>query len=149
MTMVKRQKEPNEEHTPADGPSPPTPDVCASTTQYGRPCRNQAQLGKSVCWSHDPENATQRAQNARAGGIAVHSPATLEFAELKDELKALIKEVKDGKVAPGVASVITQLANVLLRGIEQERKVKETEELEQRIGELERRAADGYTRPAA
>ena len=35
---------------------------------------------------------------------------------------------------------------MLLRGIEQERKVKETEELEQRIEELERRAEGGHQR---
>ena len=146
--MTNNHTEPNEEHSPAGGSSP-TPNACTATTQYGRPCQNQAQPGKSVCWSHDPENAAQRAQNARAGGIAAHSPTTLEIAELKDELKELIKEVKVGKITPGVASVITQLANVLLRGIEQQRKVKETEELEQRIEELERRAEDGFTRPTA
>jgi hypothetical protein len=35
---------------------------------------------------------------------------------------------------------------VLLRGIEQERKVKETEELEQRSEELERRTESGHQR---
>ena len=146
--MTNSHTEPNEEHTPAGGSSP-SPGVCTATTQYGRPCQNPAHPGKSVCWTHDPENATQRVRNARAGGVAVHSPATHEIGELKEELKALIREVKDGEITPGVASVITQLANVLLRGIEQQRKVKESEELEARIEELERRAEGGYQRQAA
>jgi hypothetical protein len=147
--MTNKPKEiPYEEPTPAGG-SPPIPGACTAVTQYGRPCQNQTQPGKSVCWSHDPENAAQRVRNARAGGVAAHSPATREIQELKDELKALVREVKEGKIAPGVAAVITQLANVLLRGIEQQRRVKETEELEARIEELERRAEGGYQRQAA
>ena len=70
-----------------------------------------------MCWHHDPENAAQRARNARAGGVAAHSPATREIGELKEELKALIREVKEGEVAPGVAAVITQLANTIIRAI--------------------------------
>jgi hypothetical protein len=83
------------------------------------------------------------------GGWAAHSPTSLEISELKDELKALIREVKEGKVAPGVAAVITQLANTIIRAIEQDRKVRETEEMEERIAELERRAENGHQRPGA
>jgi thiamine phosphate synthase YjbQ (UPF0047 family) len=80
----------------------------------------------------------------------VHSPATREIGELKDELKALICEVKDGKVAPGVATVITQLANTSIRAIDQDRRVRELDDIEERLAELERRAADGTVqRPAA
>lgn len=79
----------------------------------------------------------------------MHSPATREIQELKDELKSLMREVKDGKIAPGVASVITQLANVLLRGIEQERKVRELGEIGDRLAALERRAESGHQRQAS
>jgi hypothetical protein len=98
-----------------------------------------------ACWSHDPENAAQRSRNARAGGRAAHSPTSLEIGDLK----ALIREVKDGKVAPGVAAVITQLANTIIRAIEQDRKVRELDEIEERLAELERRAENGHKRPAA
>jgi hypothetical protein len=104
MTMTNSHTEPHKEHTPADGSSP---GVCTATTQYGRPCQNPAQVGKPTCWSHDPDNAAQRLRNARTGGRAAHSPTSLEIGELKDELKTLIREVKEGKVAPGVAAVIT------------------------------------------
>ena len=130
------------------GDSLPT-NACSVTTKYGRPCQNPAQSGKDVCWSHDPENATQRAKNARSGGRAVHSPGTTEIAELKDELKALVREVKAGEVAPGVATVITQLSNVILRAVEQDRKVRETEELEERLAALEGRGNGSFARPAA
>ena len=140
---------PDDEDLLAGGAPPPSPRPCAATTQYGRPCQNPAQSSKVVCWSHDPENAAQRARNARAGGRAAHSPTSLEIGELKGELRALIREVKDGKVAPGVAAVITQLANTIIRAIEQDRKVRELDEIEERLAELERGADDGHQRPAA
>ena len=73
---------------------------------------------------------------------------TLEIQELKDELRSLIRKVKEGTMASGPASVITQLSNVLLRAIETERKVRETEELEERLAALEG-GRDGTPRKAA
>lgn len=134
---------------PADEDSPPSHGVCVAMTQYGRPCQNPAQPGKATCWSHDPENAAQRARNARAGGRAAHSPTSLEIGELKDELKVLIREVKEGKVAPGVAAVITQLSNTIIRAIEQDRKVRELDEMEERLAALEARTDGEAGRVAA
>ena len=130
------------------GDSLPT-GACSVATKYGRPCQNPAQPGKDVCWSHDPDNATQRAKNARAGGRAVHSPGTAEIAELKDELKALVREVKEGKVTPAIGTVLNQICNTIIRTVEQERKVRETEELEERLAALEGRGNGSFARPAA
>jgi hypothetical protein len=47
--------------------------------------------------------------------------------------------VLSGELLPGPAAVANQLINTRLRAIEQERKNKETEELEARIEALERR----------
>ncbi|MDP9458452.1 MAG: hypothetical protein M3Q49_04980 [Actinomycetota bacterium] len=117
------------------------PHLCRATTKYGRPCQNAPLPGKAECYSHspDPEHVAQRARNARAGSYAAHSPGTTEIQELKDELKALVREVKAGEVAPGVATVITQLSNVILRAIEQDRKIRELEDLEERLAALEGR----------
>ncbi len=128
--------------------NPPRP--CRATTRYGRLCQNVPLPGREECYSHspDPEHVAQRARNARAGSHAAHSPGTTEIQELKDELKALVREVKAGEVAPNVATVITQLSNVILRAIEQDRKVRELEDLEARLAALEGRR-DGTTRAAA
>ena len=144
--MTDKPKEVSREgHALAGGIPPTSPGACTATTQYGRPCHNPTQPGSTVCWSHDPGNAARRIRNARAGGRAAHSPTSLEIGELKE----LIREVKDGKVAPGVAAVITQLSNTIIRAIEQDRKVRELDEIEERLAELERRADDGHQRPAA
>lgn len=126
------------------------PRLCQATTKYGRPCQNLPLPGKGECYSHsrDPEHVAQRARNARAGSYAAHSPGSTEIAELKEELKALVREVKAGEVAPGVATVITQLSNVILRAIEQDRKVRELDDLEERLAALEERR-DGTARQAA
>jgi hypothetical protein len=47
-------------------------------------------------------------------------------------------------VRPDVAAVITQLSNTIIRAIEQGRKVRETEEMGERLAELERRTENGH-----
>ncbi len=67
----------------------------------------------------------------------------------KDELRALVRDVKDGIVAPGVGAVLNQLLNSMLRAVETERTVRETEELEERLAALEGRRDGSSARPAA
>ncbi len=133
-----------------DGNSPtPQGVLCSGTTKYGRPCPNAPQPDKPHCWHHDPELAERRSRNARAGGRAVHSPGTAEIAELKDELKALVRDVKEGKVTPAIGTVLNQICNTIIRAVEQERKVKETEDLEERLAALEGRGDGPSAREAA
>ena len=124
--------------------SAPVSGACSSTTKYGRPCSLPPQPGKDVCWAHDPANAEQRIRNSRAGGMATHSPATLEIHELKEELRGLAADVKKGKVSPGVGTVLNQLLNTVLRAIAEDRKVRETEELEERVARLEEKGGQGW-----
>ncbi len=137
------------EDGPADGPPLHRPGTCRSITQYGRPCQNPAQPGKTVCWSHDESNAEQRRRNARAGGVAAHSPATLEIGELKDELKALARDVKEGKVTPAIGTVLNQICNTIIRAVEQERKVRELDEVVERLDRLEGRGNGASSARAA
>jgi hypothetical protein len=51
-----------------------------------------------------------------------------------------------GDLLPGPAAVANQLINTRLRAIEQERKNKETEDLEARIDALERQQGAGRER---
>ncbi|MDP9458528.1 MAG: hypothetical protein M3Q60_22750 [Actinomycetota bacterium] len=126
------------------------PRLCRATTKYGRPCQNAPLPGKEECYSHspEPEHVAQRAKNARAGSHAAHSPGTTEIQELKDELKALVRDVKDGTVLPGVGAVLNQLLNSMLRAVESERKIRELDDVEERLAVLEGRR-DGTTRAAA
>ncbi|PLS83676.1 MAG: hypothetical protein CYG60_21560 [Actinobacteria bacterium] len=130
-------------------PTPPREILCTGVTKYGRPCPNAPQPDKDVCWHHDPELAERRSRNARAGGRAMHSPGIVEIQELKDELKALARDVKEGRVAPAIGTVLNQIMNTIIRAVEQERKVRETEEFEERLAALEGRRNGSAARPAA
>ena len=111
---------------------------CAAITKGGNRCKLEATSG-SYCWSHAPENAQVRKQRARRAGKA---RANHELSEIKELLEDLTKRVlgEDGieKLETGPAAVANQLINTRLRAIEQERKNRESEELEARIEALER-----------
>ncbi len=81
--------------------------------------------------------------------MAAHSPATLEIGEFKGELRAFAWDVKENKVVPGVGSTLVQIYNTVIRAIETGRKVREQEELEQRIEALEMGRDGSSARPAA
>jgi hypothetical protein len=110
---------------------------CAAITKGGNRCKLEATSG-SYCWSHAPENAQVRKQRARRAGKA---RANHELSEIKELLEDLTKRVlgEDGieKLETGPAAVANQLINTRLRAIEQERKNRESDELEARIEALE------------
>jgi len=60
-----------------------------------------------------------------------------ELAGLKAQLQDLTKDVLAGDLETGRAAVANQLINTRLRAIEVERRVKEAEELEERLEALE------------
>jgi hypothetical protein len=95
------------------------------------------------CWSHHPSHAEQRRRRAARGGRAGgRGRPNHELAEIKDLLEDLTSRVlrEEGAelLETGPAAVANQLINTRLRAIEQERKNKETQDLEARIESLER-----------
>lgn len=66
-------------------------------------------------------------------------PAAQEIRELKDELRTLARGVKEGEVPPPVGTALNQIYNTLLRAMDQERRTRETGELEERLAALEER----------
>jgi hypothetical protein len=112
---------------------------CAAITSAGERCRLDATSG-SYCWSHDPENAEERRRRARRGGKAKGAG---ELSEIKREIRAVIAGVLTGRVDKGKGAVVLQGYNTLLRAVEVERKIKETDEQEERIAALERKFGVG------
>ena len=90
--------------------------------------------GQSHCYAHDPDRSKERKRNASRGG---KSKGHGELGELKKQIKDLAAEVLDGTADRGRAAVANQLYNTLIRAIEQERKVRELEELAGRMEALE------------
>ena len=112
---------------------------CRAIKQNGERCTLPAKGQLGVCWAHDPANAAQRRRQASRGG---RSKPSRELAEIKTLLSDLTDRVLGGEgVEPletGRAAVANQLLNTRLRAVEVERKIKEAEEFEERLAELER-----------
>jgi hypothetical protein len=110
-------------------------DQCSTTKRNGEPCTLPAVGQQGLCWAHDPKNAEKRRRGQSRGG---RGKPTTEIRALKKQLEDLAAGVLDGSVERSSAVVVNQIINTRARLIELERKVKETEELEERIEQLER-----------
>ena len=108
---------------------------CAGTKPDGGQCTAIVNPQQTYCYWHDPDRAGERRRNASRGGKAKSSR---EIADLKKQLEDLADDVLEGRIERGTAAVVNQLLNTRARLIELERKIKETEEIEERLTALER-----------
>jgi hypothetical protein len=69
-----------------------------------------------------------------------------ELPSIKKQLREVAENVLEGKTTTAKGSVFATLYGVLIRAIEQERKQKELEEVEERLEALEQRASGGQVR---
>jgi hypothetical protein len=88
-----------------------------------------------MCWLHDPARAEQRHRHASK---AARSKGNKEVALLKEEIKAVIADVKAGELDRNDAQVMIQGYRALKDFIALERQVRETDELATEIEELKR-----------
>src|SRR5918994_3403743 len=111
---------------------------CAGKKGDATPCERIVGSSQQYCYAHDPDYAEDR---KRAASKAARSPAkgrsNSEIREIKGRLKDLYAAVLEGRAERAAAAVANQIANTQLRAIELERKVREQEELEERLDELE------------
>ena len=110
-------------------------DRCRATKVNGEGCKAPATGAAGYCWAHAPENAEKR---SRMASRAARAKPNREIRDIKALCEDLTERVLAGELLPGPAAVANQLINTRLRAIEQERKAKETDELEARIEALER-----------
>ena len=115
---------------------------CAAFKPTGEPCERIVKASQTYCFSHDPDRAEQRKRNASKAG---KGGGSAEIRGLKKQLEDLAEGVLEGRVDRGDAVAVNQILNTRARLIELERKIKETEELEERLEALER-AAEGQRR---
>jgi hypothetical protein len=109
--------------------------VCAGTKRDGSQCTASVEPPQRYCWWHDPDNAEER---RRAASKAGKSRPSRELPAIKAQLQDLTEQVLAGGLETGRAAVANQFINTRLRAIEQERKNRETDQLEARIEALER-----------
>ena len=109
---------------------------CAATKPNGTPCERIVGVSQTYCYSHDPANAGQRHQ---AASKAARAKGSGQVREVTNKLAKLADDVLGGTVDKATGSVVAQILGVLIRGIEQERKIREQDELEARLAVLEAR----------
>ncbi len=110
--------------------------VCAGIKRSGGRCTVSVGPGQEYCHHHDPGRAEERRRSASRAG---KSRPSREIAAIKALLSGLAEDVLAGEVETGRAAVANQLINTRLRAVEVERKIRETEELEERLAEIEER----------
>jgi hypothetical protein len=107
---------------------------CSATKPDGTPCERIVGASQTFCHAHDPSRSEQR---RRAASKAARSKPNRELVTIKQRLHTLADEVLEGQVARADAAVVSQIYNVLLRTLETERKIREQEDLIERLEGLE------------
>lgn len=112
--------------------------LCSGIKADGGRCRAQAIRDSEWCFNHHPDYEQQRRQRASKGGKrGGRGRPQVELADLKARLSTLADDVLEGKVDRGDAAVAGQLLNTVIRAVSVELKVREQQDLLERLEELE------------
>ncbi len=111
---------------------------CAGIKADGGRCGAQATRGSEWCIGHDPDKAEARRRRASKGGKrGGRGRPVVEVADLKERLEDLYGGVLAGTTEPKVGAVANQIVNTRARLIETELRIREQQELTERLEELE------------
>lgn len=117
---------------------------CAFIKSGGQRCGATAMKGYETCYGHRPDLAEERKRNAAKGGRSGgRGRGSSELTSIKARLAEMLDTVLSGVAPTAPYAVGNQILNTLLRAIELERKIKETDELANRIEELEQAQEGG------
>ncbi len=112
--------------------------LCSGIRADGGRCKAQATRSSSFCIGHDPDRAGDRRRRASKGGKrGGRGRPQAELADIKRRLLELTDAVLDGSQNRANAAVASQLLNTLIRCCGLELKVREVDELDARLQELE------------
>jgi len=106
---------------------------CVGTKRDGGQCTTIVKPPQTHCYQHDPDRAEERKRNASRAG----RNGGKEVRDLKRRISDVIDAVLEGSQDRGRAAVAIQGLNALRGVLELERKMRETEELEERLEALE------------
>ena len=111
---------------------------CAGFKPDDSPCERIVGASQTYCYAHDPARADERRRAASRGGKrGGRGRPLVELQAVKGKLEDLAEDVLKGSTDRGDAAVVSQIYNVVLRAIATELKVKEQEEILNRVEELE------------
>ena len=115
--------------------------TCTGITRRGDRCKGIAIDSSGYCYAHHPDHVEDRQRAARKGGHrGGRGRPQAELVTIKQRLSELADDVLEEKVDRGVGAVVSQILNVYLRAVSVELKVKEQQELIERLEALEAQA---------
>ena|SRR5215217_4077714 len=110
---------------------------CSAIKGSGERCKLDATNG-SFCWSHDPKYKEQRRRQGARGGKAKGSGS---IAVIMRRIEGVIDDILEDRLDRGKGAVAFQGFNCLLKAYDTDRKLREVDELLERIERLEERAS--------
>ncbi len=112
---------------------------CSTIKANGERCKGVAIRSSEWCAAHHPDHASRRQRGASKGGqTGGRGRGKGDIKEVKAWLLKLASDVEEGRIEAKDGTAVSQILNIWLRGTETERKIKEQEELEERLESLER-----------
>jgi hypothetical protein len=112
--------------------------ACSGIRADGGRCQAQAMRNSEWCINHHPDRSEVRRRRASKGGKrGGRGRPQAELADIKRRLSELADDVLEGRQDKGVAAVASQVLNVYLRAVSVELKVREQQELIERLEALE------------
>jgi len=117
--------------------------VCSGIKRDGSRCTVTVESPQQYCWWHDPANADKRRRAASKGG---KGGGSREIRDLKRRISEVVDAVLEGSQDRGRAAVAIQGFNALRSMLELERKIREQEEVLERLEALERDDKEGGSR---
>jgi len=120
------------------------PRRCEATTRSGQPCQGWAMKGSVFCFQHNPDVMAERTAARSRGGKARHGRVIGSAAGwgVNVDLNARVMLQEAQNVAMGLEASVSK-ARVLGYLAGQTVRVREFEEIEQRVSLLEERIAEG------
>ncbi len=107
---------------------------CAGTKRDGSRCTATVQPPNTYCWHHAPERAETRKRAAAKGG---RGRVGGDVRTLRLLLQQLTERVVSGELETARGAVGNQLIGTQIKLLEYERKVKEQDDFEGRLEQLE------------
>ncbi len=112
--------------------------ACGYIKPDGTRCKALPMKGEGYCYAHHPDlEDKRRAASSKGGKRGGRGRGNGDIKDVKAWLLKLASDVEAGKLEAKDGAVVSQILNVFLRSVEVERKLKEAEELEERLEALE------------
>src|SRR5215213_9231443 len=112
--------------------------LCSGIRADGGRCQAQAMRNSEWCINHHPDRAEVRRRRASKGGKrGGRGRPIAELASLRDENAEIRRRLLEGELLPNVAAVAVQSINTEIRAVGAAMKVREQEELVERLTALE------------